>query len=248
MKTSTIHGTGRHRRLIYLNGILAAGLLLGLAACSTTRQVSKGVDESGFLSDYAQLQKGKKGQADYVYIDEKADWARYTKLWIKPVELWHVDDPKSELGKLSKENQQRLVDYAHTALHEHLSRDFQIVDGPGPDVLILRAAITEGKGSKPVMDLISSVYPAGIVLSYGKRWIWGTGLGVGSVTVEAELLDGATSQRLAAWVDERAGTKALRTKFDGKWGDVKLCFDWWSQRMQIVLAELKAGTYGKNED
>jgi len=109
--------------------------------------------------------------------------------------------------------------------YDHLNKEYQIVDAAGPDVLVLRCAITEGKHSKPVIDLISSVYPIGMVLSYGKQLIWGTGAGVGVATVEAELLDGATNQRLAAWVDSRSGTKALRTKFSGYWGDVKLCFD-----------------------
>ena len=207
-----------------LTGVLAISLL-GLTACRTTRQVTKDVEESGFLSDYSQLHKGTNGQADYVYIDEKADWAKYTKIWIKPVELWHVDDPKSQLGSLSKKDQQMLVDYLHSSLYDHLSKEYQMVDAAGPDVLVLRCAITEGKHSKPVIDLVSAVYPAGMVLSYGKQLIWGTGAGVGVATVEGELLDGATNQRLAAMVDSRSGTKALRTKFDGWWGDVKLCFD-----------------------
>jgi hypothetical protein len=248
MKTSITNEISGTRGLKFLSGILMGGLLLGLTACRTTHQVTKGVEESGFLSDYSQLEKGKKCQADLVYVNQSADWAKYTKVWIKPVELWHADDPKSKLGSLSKEKQQMLVDYLHTSLHEHLSKDYQIVDAAGPDVLVLRCAITEGKGSKPVMDLISAVYPAGLVLSYGKQLIWGTGAGVGVTTIEAEILDGQSNQRLAAAVDRRAGTKALRTKFDGRWGDVKLCFDWWSQRLATVLVELKAGTYGKNEN
>jgi hypothetical protein len=247
MNTLITNKKGGARHPLILSGILMGGLLLGLTACSTTRQVTKGVEESGFLSDYSQLEKGGKGQADLIYINTSADWARYSKVWIKPVELWHADDPKSKLGGLSKEKQQMLVDYLHTSLHEHLGKDFQIVDAAGPDVLVVRVAITEGKGSKPVMNLISTVYPAGMVLSYGKQLIWGTGAGVGVATIEGEILDGATNQRLAAAVDRRAGTKALRTKFDGRWGDAKLCFDWWSQRMATVVAELKAGTYGKTE-
>jgi hypothetical protein len=65
----------------------------------------------------------------------------------------------------------------------------------------------------------------------------GTGIGVGAVTIEAELLDGGTNQRLAAVVDRRSGTKALRSKFDGSWGDVKLSFDWWATRLRTRLTE-----------
>jgi hypothetical protein len=60
--------------------------------------------------------------------------------------------------------------------------------------------------------------------------ITGTGTGVGAVRIEMYATDGQTGQRVAEAVDARAGTKAWRTKFDGSWGDVKLSFDWWSER------------------
>ncbi len=55
--------------------------------------------------------------------------------------------------------------------------------------------------------------------------------------------DGVTGQRVAAVVDERAGTKALRSKFDGTWGDVKLSADWWATRLNLRLNLLKTGDY-----
>jgi hypothetical protein len=73
----------------------------------------------------------------------------------------------------------------------------------------------------------------------------GTGIAVGSVTIEAEFLDGGTNQRVAAVVDRRSGTKALRSKFDGKWADVKLSFDYWAQRLRARLAEEREGAPDK---
>ena len=94
-----------------------------------------------------------------------------------------------------------------------------------------------------MLNLISTVYPAALVISYGKQLITGTGAFVGTVRIEAELTDGATGQRIAAAVDERAGTKALRTKFEGSWGDLKLAFDWWTQRLDARLELLKKGDF-----
>lgn len=45
-----------------------------------------------------------------------------------------------------------------------------------------------------------------------------------------------------AAVDARAGTKALRTKLNSTWGDVKLSFDWWSDRLAERVEKLKAGS------
>src|SRR5208282_5709160 len=46
-----------------------------------------------------------------VYIDPAVNYAKYTKIWIKSIELWRSDDPDSPLGKMSPENQQLLLSY-----------------------------------------------------------------------------------------------------------------------------------------
>jgi len=235
------------RLLRPLGGILAGGLLLGFAGCSTTHQVTQGVEESGFLGDYSQLQKGVKDHADYYYMKPGVDWSKYNKVMIKSIELWKSDDADSPLGKLSPESQQMLVNFFHTAIYDELSIRYTIVDQPGPDVLVIHAAITEAKKSKPVINLISSVYPAALVLSYGKQLIWGTGTGVGVVTVEGEILDGQTNERLAAAVDRRAGTKAWRTKLSGRFEDAKQDFDYWAKRLALRLDQEKAGSLEKSD-
>ena len=84
-------------------------------------------------------------------------------------------------------------------------------------------------------------------LSILKSIAFGKGIGVGDVQVEMELLAGGSNERLAAAVDRRMGTKALRTKFDGSWGDVRLAFDWWAARLETRLTELRAGKAGEEE-
>jgi hypothetical protein len=110
-------------------------------------------------------------------------------------------------------------------------------------VIVVHVAITEARKSRPVSNLISSVVPMGMALSLTKQVITGTGLGVGYVMVEGDFTDGATGERLFAAVDARAGTKALRTKFNSTWGDVKLAFDWWAQRIAVRAEMLKQGNF-----
>ena len=230
-----------------LAGILAAGLVLGLAACATTQR-TRSVTESGFLKDYSQLKPGRRDQAKRVYIDPSADWSKYTGVCIEPIELWHSDDPKSKLGRLSKEDQELLVNYFYTALNEHLAKDFHLVNQAGPGVLVIHCAITEAKKSRPVSNLVSSIVPYGRALSLAKRVVFGTGLGVGECQVEGEFLDGQTGQRLAAVVDRRAGTKALRSKFDGSFGDVKLAMDYWAEHLDGRMAQLRDAKRAKKQD
>jgi hypothetical protein len=232
------------RRGKFLAGFLIAGLLLGgLTACRTTRQVEMSEqDFSGFLGDYSQLRRGEKGEANFIYFAPGVRWGNYTKICIRPVELWKSATLDSPLGQLSPQNQQMLVNYFHAALVDSLGDDFQIVNYAGPDVLVIHAAVTDARPSRPVLNLVSTVVPMALIVSYGKQTITGTGTGVGMVMVEAEFTDGQTGQRLAAVVDARAGTKALRTKFTSTWGDVKLAFDWWAQRLDERLIKLKAGS------
>jgi hypothetical protein len=58
-----------------------------------------------------------------------------------------------------------------------------------------------------------------------------------TATAEMEVADSVTGERLAATVDERAGTKAL---FAGRtysqWGDVQAAINYWSKRIAWPLA------------
>ena len=228
-----------------LPGILAAVILMGgLTACRTTHRVSETPkDFSGFLGDYSQLHKGTSDEANYVYVDKSADWAKYTKVFIQNVDLWKSDEPDSPLGKLAPADQQLLVNFFHTAIDSAAASEFQVVDKPGPDTLVVHVAITEARKCKPVINLISSVIPQAAVISLAKQLITGTGTGVGMVRIEMDVTDGVTGQRLAAGVDARAGGKAWSTKFDGTWGDAKLAFDWWANRFVDRAELLKKGDF-----
>ena len=247
MKTSTMNEISSLRGLKFLSGILAAGLLLGLTACSTTHQVRGTPEESGFLKDYSLLKPGTGDEAKLRYVAPNVNWAQYTKVYLEPIELWHSDDPESKLGKLDQEDQQLLINYFHTTMSNALSKDYTIVNEAGPGVLVIHAALTEAKKCRPVSNLISSVVPMGMGVSLLKRVIFGTGLGVGECQIEAEFTDGKTGQILAEAVDRRAGTKALRTKFDGTFGDVRLCMDYWAARSVFVLEKLRVNSDDKSE-
>jgi hypothetical protein len=151
------------------------------------------------------------------------------------------------MGKISVENQQHLIDLLNTALNTALSTNYTMVDHGGPDVLVIHGAITDAKKSKPVIGVISAIYLPLKLVSFGKQALAGTAIGVGSVTIEAELLDGQSNERLCAVVDRRSGTTAIRSKFSGTWGDVEKSFDWWAERLNTRLTEEKAGTATKTD-
>lgn len=225
-------------------------MLLGLSACKTTRQIAEESynQPSGFLGDYSQMRQGAKGQAHLVYFKPEVNWTPYTKIWIKPIELWISEYRKSPMNKVSPKNRQKIINLFHTTLYNTLSNNYTMVETDGPDVLIIHAAITEFRKSRPVVGAVSAIYVPLKLISLGKQTLLGTAIGVGSVTIEAEFLDGKTNERLAVIVDARSGTMAIGSKFSGTFGDIEKSFRWWAERLVIRIEEEKAGQKeGKTE-
>ncbi len=61
---------------------------------------------------------------------------------------------------------------------------------------------------------------------------------MGKATVEVEITDTLSGERLAAVVDERSGAKTLRG-IGGSWNDVDNAFRWWAERLRKRLQELR---------
>nr|MDA8085146.1 DUF3313 family protein [Nitrospiraceae bacterium] len=72
----------------------------------------------------------------------------------------------------------------------------------------------------------------GLAVSVIRKGATGKYPGVGSAGMEAEFLDSLTNERLAAAIDERAGSK-----FAGfsKFGAAKEAFKFWTERLRIFL-------------
>ncbi|TAM42704.1 DUF3313 domain-containing protein [bacterium] len=220
-----------------VRAISIGAVALAISSCATTEQVPN-VRMSGFLGDYSKLHPGKPGQAEFTYRDPSVNLSKYQKVILDPVQIWAAESSSSTLSELSREDQQLLVDYLYVALRDALAKDYALVTEPGPDVMRVRCAITEARANSPVKDLVSTVTPIGLGISYAKRITTGTHSGVGIVSVEGELLDSVSGQRIAAVIDRRAGTKSLAGK-PTRWGDVQDAFNFWARRMQTNLALLR---------
>jgi hypothetical protein len=218
-----------------LFGVALLGALL-LGGCASTYQ-QRSVKGSGFLSDYSQLKDRGGDTAMLSYVDPKANFRAYNKIMLEPVRVYAAGKD-SKMAKLSRENQQKLVNYFDAALRENLKRDFALVGQPGPDVLRVRVAITEAAGSKVVLDTVSSVLPIGLALSSVKAIATGEHLSVGSIGAECEGLDSLTNKRVFAAVDARVGRK-ITFKFDkfSKWHAAEDAFDFWAEQLRDRLVE-----------
>ena len=209
-------------------------LLCVLASCATSRKVRSAVEPSGFLGDYSQLREGKGKEAQLIYINPKIDWYAYNALMIDSVSLWRSE----KTSKVSDEDAQQLTDYFYAELYDQLKQSYQITKNPGPGVMRLRAAITEAKGARVAGNVVTTVIPQLKILSELGGLATDTRLFVGEGAVEVEITDSITGVRLAAAVDERAGTKAYRAGLK-EWSHVKRAFEYWAERIRERLLELR---------
>lgn len=224
------------RHMVVLSSI--AALVCMFAACAT--QQARKTTTTTFLPDYSMLKPGGDGKALLVYINPKADFKAYNAIWMDPVQLYASG--KHEMEKLSPEDHQRILNYADAAMREQLSKDYTMVDAPGPGVMHLRIAITEAEDSNVTLDTISTIIPIGLAASALGELATGQWAFTGSVGVEAEMLDSVSGEQLFAAVDRRTGGK-ISGKFDkfNDWRAVKDAFDFWAKKMRERLAEWRAG-------
>jgi hypothetical protein len=204
-------------------------LALGLEVfgCIGVRGRRRAPEKSGFLGDYSQLEERDDMQAQLAYLNPRADWSRYDAIQIESVTLWR-DDETAELGE---EERQMIADLLYKALHEKLGQRFAMAERTGPSVLQMRAAVTQAKGANIATRTISTYVPVGLVLSTATGLSADTASTVGSATLEAEVLDSVTRERLAAVVDSRAGTRSLVSgRTFTTWGDVESACNFWAER------------------
>jgi hypothetical protein len=148
--------------------------------------------------------------------------------------LWH----DSDLSKIPTEERQALTDYLYSALHKELQKDFDVVDAPAHGVLRIRAALTEAKGSKVAMNVITTTIPQLRLLASAAGLATDTQAFVGRCRLEGEITDSMTDKRLMAVVDARAGTKTFEG-MTGKWSDVEEAFDFWAEHLRKRLESLR---------
>jgi hypothetical protein len=186
----------------------------------------QGVKYSGFLENYPSFQPGSKGGVDLVYLKEGIDFKAYDKIMMDPAALYFKKD--AEYSGIHPDKLKRISDEFHKSMAGALKGAYPLVEKPGKDVLRIRVAITNVAPRKEAMR----AYPAGSG-AVGMM----PHVSVGQASMEAELLDSLTNERIGAAIDTRAGAKTEATVETKKWKDVKAAFDFWAKRLRMWLDE-----------
>lgn len=203
--------------------ILGVCLLAG-----TAWSKDKELKPSGFLQDYSNLTNDDPmKKVNWVYINEDTNWTKYKKLMLDDVVFFASQD--ADYKGLQAQEMVDLSKVFHQAFITNLAGAVEFTDKPGADVMRIRLAITNLKPNNSITGTMTSIVPVGFALSTVKYAITGSHIGIGSASVEAELLDSESGEVLGALVDEEMGKKYKIVKGMSKWAQIFDIFNKWGQ-------------------
>jgi hypothetical protein len=206
---------------------------------SAKHQAPDSREVSGFLGDYSSLVPDAKNGDLLLYEKDMYVLRKYNKFIFDPITIYLL--PEARDRGIDADDLERLAKYFHDAVTDELKKSgrCEIVTTPGPDVLELNVAITNveptgGKKNAAVKGAAVAVSAAtvpGISLAVPR-------LSVGNVSIEGEMLDSTSGDRLVAFVTSKGG----RRWFSGfnafkKWGDIEAAFRSWAKEFRERLDE-----------
>jgi hypothetical protein len=196
------------------------------------------VEYSGFLGDYDGLKKIGALKPDEEAVTPRVPWAKYRKVLILPVET-HLT-ATSDYRVVTPAEVQAMRQWFQDRLTRTLGRQLTVTDSYGPDVLIVRAAVTRLKPSIRTANAASYFVPFAFLYTSSYAAARNTTVYQGEAGVEIELLDSQTRRRAYAMVGMRFGT-ILDVEQVTRWGVPMKQLDGWIELLATRLWTLRQG-------
>ncbi|RBJ85543.1 DUF3313 domain-containing protein [Pseudomonas sp. MWU12-2534b] len=217
--------------------MIGTACLASLALVGCSSNLTQPDEYSGFLQDYSRLKEAKSPSGVEVmrWIDPKLDVSRYRAIYIEPTQFYPRPQATTKIpqGTLNAINQ-----YYDQALRREAARSLPLAQGPGPGVVVVRAAITavssKTEGLKPYEVIPVALVAAAVSTATGIR-DQQTTLGT-----EAVFLDGGSGQVIAQVVRKGTGKPLANDSQVMKAEDVKNVIDGWAADFHQSFAKLKA--------
>jgi hypothetical protein len=175
------------RRHFGLPGVPHGLALLFFMACA----VAPAPPQSGFLENYDGF-KPDPADASLVWWERPGfNWSDYHGVLLDPVSVYY--HPEARGRGIRPEELKKLTDAFRDAVIEELGTDYPVVAQAAAGILRIRCAITDIIPSSPGINLATSL------LAF-------VAVDVGGASIEFEILDSMTGERLAAGVDQKLGS------------------------------------------
>ncbi|WP_277757965.1 DUF3313 domain-containing protein [Pseudomonas sp. A34-9] len=221
-------------KLAVMMGTLCVATL-GVVGCSSKTVAPD--EYSGFLKDYSQLKEAKSPSGAEVmrWIDPKVDVKKFTSVYIEPTQLYPKPQPTA---KIPQQTLNGITSYYDQALKREIGKDLPLATGPGPGVIVVRAAITavssKTEGLKPYEVIPIALVAAAVSTASGIRDQETT------LATEAVFLDGGNNKVVAQVVRKGSGKPLANDTQVLKTDDVKSVIDGWASDLRQSYLKLKS--------
>lgn len=188
-----------------------------LGACATPAPPPR----SGFLSDELVLRADRYGNQNLLWWERPGfDWNRYKRVMLDPVAVSYAGEAKGK--SVDPAELEHLADELRAAVAAELEGSYPVVDQPGPEVLRIRAAMTEVIPANPALNVVTTV------LAF-------VPLDMGGAAIEAEFIDSVSNERMAAMAERKSGTPFdVKSGFTSL-GHARAAFRAWAKELKHAL-------------
>jgi hypothetical protein len=211
----------------HIRSIAIVLLVTTLLPISTYAEEKK---NSGFLGDYSKLtqEKDSTGETVLRYVNPALKPGDYTSVIIDFVQLY--PEPKAT-EQVSEQTLNDIRNYVDGVLQDKIADKMFVTTEPGPGVLLLRPAITavasQKAGLKPY-----ELLPIGFLISSAAGRDK-----VAAITMEFDVLDSVSGERVAASVRKGAGAKLEGDKAQLTLEHLRPTLDKWIETGSSFMAE-----------
>lgn len=259
-------------RIKSLRSCLTLAVIVALTGCaanapgsgsqtSVTASDATRMTQVGFLSNYARLKPTKWGDGIQCWSEPNLNASKYNKVLISRIVV--SIEPAKDSDKtaiVDPSDLKTLTDYFHAALVKSLKPEMQIVDKPGPGVVVMRIALTKLQATSVRDSIAGTLIPYAFVVEASSGAATGRPAGstpyMGETGMEMQFRDGVTGNVLAECRDTEIGRKyaadmnqgvvgAAQTWANGylnsfqQWSYAKNAFDKWALLVAQHMAELR---------
>ncbi len=210
-----------------------AGILVLFCLSCTSAPKEQPIQFSGFLGYYTGFRPSPDEPGSWAYEKPGLDLRPYQTVMVDPLVIWNNPDPKK--GGINDVDAWKLQLTFRDRIVKALGDAYSVADRPGPQVLRIRAALTDVAEDKAKSYSQSRLLGAtGDLLMRSTETLFSTNILEGKATLEAELLDSQTGERLVGYIEKRESSKTY-TDNRHNLGPIIEIFDYWAKKLRHRL-------------
>lgn len=190
---------------------------------------------SGFLGNYDGFKERPWSDGARVYLrpgKDLHDLKKYNKLMLTPVEVWHAKG--SEYKGVNPQELKYITDSFTKKLKAAFEPDYPFVTQPGPDVLVIRMALTGLEKKSPERSALGYI-PIALLISASQKAVdsaQGEEEIVYRAALEAEGYDSVSGDRVVAVIDQRISDETDVKKGGSNVRVLDETLDYWVKRFR----------------